>query len=531
MSLSTGDIIDGKYRIVRLIGEGGMGAVYEAENMRIHRKVAIKVLHAGVAQTGEAVSRFEREAQAAGRIGSEHIVEVLDLGNLPSGDRYMVMEFMDGDSLSGRIRSKVRMTPGEIYPVMHQLLEALAAAHGAGIIHRDLKPDNVYLLKTRGGKADFVKLLDFGISKFNQLSGDSGFSMTRTGAVMGTPYYMAPEQAKGSRDLDHRVDLYAAGVILYEAITGEVPFNADTFNELLFKIVLEAAKPVEQVVPNVDPSFASIVNKSMGREPAHRFQTAREFQQALEQWAAGAGPQFAAATQLSPGAAPAAHPPVPTGQYAAAPLGTGQYAAANTGPQAPVGTGQYAAAGAQPAGPPPHALGTGTPGSWANTGGYTAAEPLPKKSNAGMFIGLAVAAVVLIGGGGFLAMSLSHGKDDATAAAGKAEADKADSEKAKAEAEKAAQEAAAKAAAEVEKAKAETQVMKGEADKAKAEAAEAAAKGAKLAATPAAPPVRTGKAAPVAAKPVEAKPEPKPEPKPAPAAAPATTGRRIRTTL
>ncbi len=530
MSLSTGDIIDGKYRIVRLIGEGGMGAVFEAENMRIHRKVAIKVLHSGVAQTGEAVSRFEREAQAAGRIGSEHIVEVLDLGNLPSGDRYMVMEFMDGDSLSGRIRSKVRMAPGEIYPVMHQLLEALAAAHGAGIIHRDLKPDNVYLLKTRGGKADFVKLLDFGISKFNQLSGDSGFSMTRTGAVMGTPYYMAPEQAKGSRDLDHRVDLYAAGVILYEAITGEVPFNADTFNELLFKIVLEAAKPVEQMVPNIDPSFASIVNKSMGREPAHRFQTAREFQQALEQWAAGAGPQFAVPPQVSPGQAPAQHQQVPTGQYAAAPLGTGQYAAANISPHAPIGTGQYAAVGAQqPSGPPQHALGTGTPGNWANTGAYNPAEAVPKKSSAGLFIGLAVVGVVLIGGGGFMAMSLSHGKDDA-AAAGKAEAEKADAEKAKAkQGEKTAQDAAAKSAAETEKAKAETEAVKSEAEKAKAAAAEAAAKSAKLAATPPAP-VAHGRPMPVAPK-AEPKAEPKPAPAPAPAAAPATTGRRIRTTL
>src|SRR6188474_431046 len=297
--LNPGEIIDGKYRIVRLLGEGGMGAVYEGENTRIHRRVAIKVLHAGVATNADAVQRFEREAQAAGRIGSEHIVEVLDLGNLASGDRYMVMEFMDGDSLGGRIKTKGRLSPAELYPIAHQLLAALDAAHSAGIIHRDLKPDNVYLLKSRGGKADFVKLLDFGISKFNQLSGDSGFSMTRTGAVMGTPYYMAPEQAKGARDLDHRVDLYAAGVILYEAITGEVPFNADTFNELLFKIVLEAAKPVEQVVPNIDPNFAAIVNKSMAREPAARFQNAREFQQALEQWAAGAGPQFAAALNAS----------------------------------------------------------------------------------------------------------------------------------------------------------------------------------------------------------------------------------------
>src|SRR5215813_5029493 len=151
MSLSTGDVIDGKYRIVRLIGEGGMGAVYEGENIRIHRTVAIKVLHAGVAENQDAVQRFEREAQAAGRIGSEHIVEVLDLGNLPTGDRYMVMEFMDGDSLSDRIRARGRIAPAELYPIAFQLLEGLSAAHTAGIIHRDLKPDNVYLLRSRSG--------------------------------------------------------------------------------------------------------------------------------------------------------------------------------------------------------------------------------------------------------------------------------------------------------------------------------------------------------------------------------------------
>src|SRR6187551_50209 len=188
--------------------------------------------------------------------------------------------------------------------------------------------------------------------------------MTRTGAVMGTPYYMAPEQAKGARDLDHRVDLYAAGVILYEAITGEVPFNADTFNELLFKIVLEAAKPVEQVVPNMDPNFAAIVNKSMAREPSQRFQTAREFQQALEQWAAGAGPQFAAAlnaSTLASAGAPAYHQPAPTGAYQAP--GPGQHLPGGTGQHLAVGTGQHAAV-------PAHSLGTGTPGNWANTGAY-----------------------------------------------------------------------------------------------------------------------------------------------------------------
>jgi eukaryotic-like serine/threonine-protein kinase len=499
MSLSTGDIIDGKYRIVRLIGEGGMGAVYEGENMRIHRRVAIKVLHAGIAQTGEAIARFEREAQAAGRIGSEHIVEVLDLGTLPAGDRYMVMEFMDGDSLSARIRSRIRLTPAEAYPIVHQLLEALAAAHSAGIIHRDLKPDNVYLLKSRGGKADFVKLLDFGISKFNQLSGDSGFSMTRTGAVMGTPYYMAPEQAKGSRALDHRVDLYAAGVILYEAVTGEVPFNADTFNELLFKIVLETARPVEQVVPGVDPGFASIVNRAMARDPAHRFQSAREFQQALEQWAAGGAPQLAAGPR----------PPMPSADYGAA------------------GTGQHPALGGPHSGQPARTLGNGTPGSWANTGGVAPAASTPKKSRAGLVIGLVALGVVVIGGGA-AAVAMSNAKAQAEAAT-RAEAEKVEAEKARiAQAEKAARDLAAKAEAEAEKARAEAEGLKSEAERAKAAEAAAAAK---LASAAAAKGVAI--APRPAVKPV-IKPDAKVETKPAappPAPTAASTGRKIRTTL
>ncbi len=487
MSLSTGDIIDDKYRIVRLIGEGGMGAVYEGDNTRIHRRVAIKVLHANVAQTGEAVARFEREAQAAGRIGSEHIVEVLDLGNLPSGDRYMVMEFMDGDSLSGRIKARGRLTPGELYPIVHQLLEALAAAHGAGIIHRDLKPDNVYLLKSRGGRADFVKLLDFGISKFNQLSGDSGFSMTRTGAVMGTPYYMAPEQAKGSRELDHRVDLYAAGVILYESITGEVPFNADTFNELLFKIVLEEARPVEQMVPGVDPNFAAIVNKSMAREPAARFQTAREFQQALEQWAAGAGPQLAAELNASARvqAAPAAH-------------ATG------------------------------HALGTGTPGSWANTGGY--GEPtaaIPRKSSAGLWIGLSAVGLLVLGGGAAVAMKM--GADKAGVAAAQTQAEQA--ALTKTATDKAMEDERAKSgrsSQEVEAAKAETEKAKAENGRMKAEQLKAQASAAAAAKAPKSAALTASRAKPAAPTRVDPKPA---VPPPPPVAAPASTGRKIRTSL
>jgi serine/threonine-protein kinase len=480
--LSTGEIIDGKYRIVRMIGEGGMGAVYEGENTRIHRRVAIKVLHSGVAEQSEAVARFEREAQAAGRIGSEHIVEVLDLGTLPNGERYMVMEFLDGESLGQRIKTRGMLSPGELCPIAHQLMEGLAAAHSAGIIHRDLKPDNVFLLKSRGGRTDFVKLVDFGISKFNQLSGDSGFSMTRTGAVMGTPYYMAPEQAKGARDLDHRVDIYACGVILYEALTGQVPFNADTFNELLFKIVLEEPRPLHEFLPNLDPGFASIVNKAMLRDPGQRFQTAQEFRDALGQWAQGHAPEIGVAAAGNPGNF------------------------RNTGPNV----------GRAPT------LGTGTPGTWSQTGAYGEAAPAIPKSNAGLFAALAVGAVVLLGGGAFAAMKFMGDAESAQAEKAKAEEE---AKKAAAQAERldAERQAAEKQKAEAERAQAEAEKARSEAlaEAEKAKAAAAASASVALAArAPAAPRAAARPAAPK-----------KTEPAKTPAPATATTGRKIRTSL
>ncbi|NLE85182.1 MAG: protein kinase [Myxococcales bacterium] len=326
MTLVPGDVLDGKYQIVRLLGTGGMGAVYEGLNVRIHRRVAIKVLHGNVAGNAEAVERFEREAQAAGRIGSSHIVEVLDLGDLPSGDRYMVMEYLEGQSLAERVRARGKLPPQEIYPIAVQLLEGLAAAHAAGIVHRDLKPDNVYLITSkRDGGTDFVKILDFGISKFNTLGGE--FSMTRTGAVMGTPYYMSPEQAKGARALDQRADLYAVGVILYECSSGRVPFQAQTFNELLFKIVLEEPPPLRELQAGLDEGFIALVAKAMARDVEHRYQSAAEFQKALHGWAQGAGLGDGGVTghTLPLGAArpapPAATPPAVATPGAASPAG------------------------------------------------------------------------------------------------------------------------------------------------------------------------------------------------------------------
>src|SRR5688572_29264011 len=286
MTLSPGQILDNKYRIVRLIGEGGMGSVHEGENTLIARRVAIKVLHQAATTNEQVLLRFEREAQAAGRIGSDHILEVLDMGRLTDGDRYMVMEYLDGEPLSARIERLVRMTPGQIAPLMRQALKGLQAAHDAGIIHRDLKPDNIFVLREKAGQPDLVKIIDFGISKFSALGND--MNMTRTGAVMGTPYYMSPEQAKGSSQVDPRSDVYAIGVIMYEAVTGRVPFDGNTFNELMFKIVLSDPPKLSEVVPDLDPAFAAIINKAMARELDQRFASATQLRQAIDDYLGGA---------------------------------------------------------------------------------------------------------------------------------------------------------------------------------------------------------------------------------------------------
>jgi len=281
MTLLPGTIIDGKYRIDRVLGVGAMGAVYEGENERIHRRVAIKILHAEVSDHADIVQRFEREAQAAGRIGSAHIIEVLDLGSLASGQRFMVMEYLDGESLGARIKKRERMTPHEFTPTLHALLEGMASAHDAHIIHRDLKPDNIYLVTTKS-QPDFVKILDFGISKFTAIETD--FGKTGAGMLLGTPYYMSPEQIRAEQ-IDARSDIYSIGVIVYYAITGRLPFKAPTLNELAIKITTTQADPPESVVA-LDPQFAAIIVKAMHSDREMRFQSAREFQAAVAHWMA-----------------------------------------------------------------------------------------------------------------------------------------------------------------------------------------------------------------------------------------------------
>ena len=293
MLLAGGTIIDGKYRVERLLGAGGMGSVWVAEHTLLGRQVAIKVLdRAASAKEPNAVARFFREAQTAAKLRSDHIVDVLDVGRLDEGTPFLVMELLEGETLSARIRREGQLPASLAVDLIDQLLEALGAAHAAGVLHRDVKPDNCFLVQK--GARTHLKLLDFGISKFlprkadgedsgdvAQAAGGDEHRMTKTGVVMGTPYYMAPEQARGRRELDHRCDIYAAGAILYEALSGRVPFDAENVNELLFKIALEAPAKLRTLQASVDEGLERVVEKAMQREPGDRYASADDFRQAL----------------------------------------------------------------------------------------------------------------------------------------------------------------------------------------------------------------------------------------------------------
>ena len=224
-----GQVIGGRYRLKRLLGQGGMGEVYEGEHIHITKRVAVKLLHPEISGDPEALVRFRQEAQSASSIGHENIVTIDDFGTMEDGRVYLTMEFLKGLSLAEAMLPPNSLTMVEALDVLLQVGDGLAAAHVKGIVHRDMKPENIFLTARTDGSTS-VKILDFGIAKVSGT--DRNESLTKTGTVFGTPHYMSPEQALGQK-LDHRADIYSMGVILFELVTGQVPFRAESFMGIL----------------------------------------------------------------------------------------------------------------------------------------------------------------------------------------------------------------------------------------------------------------------------------------------------------
>ncbi len=309
MEERTGTTLLGKYELNGLLGRGGMGAVYRGVHLRTGRKVAVKILDERYLTNKPIVQRFGREARAASAIEHPGIVEVLDIDVLPDGAPFLVMELLDGETLASLIKRKVRLSQEETLEVLEQLLEALAAAHERGIIHRDLKPDNIFLLPPSHSGRRVLKILDFGIS---QKADEARSHLTQTGSVLGTPHYMSPEQALGEANLDARADVYAAAVVLYECVVGDVPFDAGNYNALLQAILRAQPQRPRERGALITPIFEEAILAGMRRNRDDRPASAAAFRALLVDAAAGrapAGGPGAAPAMTAPGAAPAVASP------------------------------------------------------------------------------------------------------------------------------------------------------------------------------------------------------------------------------
>jgi serine/threonine-protein kinase len=280
LSQRVGTRLADKYQIIRVIGEGGMGAVFEARHVQMDRRVAIKMLHPQYVQDRDAVERFLREARSAAAIVHKNIVQILDFGEAEDGAPFIVMAYLDGQTLADRLYQRGRLSEVEAVQVLTPIVNALERAHQRGIIHRDLKPENVFMARDSDGRERPV-LVDFGVSKFHGEAEMNASSKHGGGTVLGTPAYMSPEQATGRGLVDARTDIYSMGVMLYELLTGYCPFQREDYALTLQAILNETVRPPSQIVPSISPAMEAVVLCAMARDPQQRFPSMEELQHAL----------------------------------------------------------------------------------------------------------------------------------------------------------------------------------------------------------------------------------------------------------
>lgn len=281
---NLGHDFGGRYKLHRILGQGGLGVVYEAQHVQIGRRVAIKVLREEVSKNETVLERFRQEAKSASRIGHENIVDIIDFGETAYGAPYLVMEMLEGEDLAHLLKRERELPIETALTVLIQCCRALGAAHEKGIVHRDMKPENIFLT-SREGNEHFVKIVDFGIAKMNDLEqpGEPGRKLTKTGMIFGTPEYMSPEQAAG-KPSDHRVDIYALGIILFEIVCGRVPFLGDSFMAVLSQHLLEPVPRVHDLNPaaRLPPALDAVIQRALQKHPDHRYQSMDDLARDLE---------------------------------------------------------------------------------------------------------------------------------------------------------------------------------------------------------------------------------------------------------
>ncbi len=277
MELVENTVVAGRFRLTRLLGRGGMGSVWTAQHLGLDIPCAVKFIEGDFANMTEAHQRFEREAKAAAQLRSPHVVQILDHG-VCDGRPYIAMELLEGEDVGKRLQKTGKIANGELVTIITQVCRALTKAHSLGVVHRDLKPDNIFLV--RDDDREIAKVLDFGIAKSNSTALDGG-SNTKTGAMLGTPYYMSPEQAQGTKSVDYRSDLWSLAVIVFQCHTGRLPFESEALGDLLVKIIVHPVPVPSTVVPGVTMAFDRWFFRAASRDPAQRFQSSKEFADTL----------------------------------------------------------------------------------------------------------------------------------------------------------------------------------------------------------------------------------------------------------